>query len=138
MFDEKIIFSIAIFALILTPIVGYGGGIIPISGINPIGGNDTSIPAISDLVFNSIIWKDEGNFDLLEIKVTNIDPVNSHDYELCTIFSDGASISDTAGTSPDCLTQTLDKESTSTFPIFVSNPLSAHDGTTYIAIEKLS
>ena len=138
MFDEKIIFSIGIFVFILTAIVGYAGGFIPISGILPIGGNDGSIPTISDLVLNKVLWKDEGNFYHVEITVSNVDTVNGHDYELCTIFSDGASISDTAGTSPDCLTQFIDKVSTSTFPIDVSIPLPAHDSTTYIAVEKLS
>jgi len=138
MFDEKIIISIAFFGAILFAVVGYAGGFIPLSGIVPIGGNDGSIPAISDLVLHEIIWKDEGNFYQVDIKVKNIDTVNGHTYEFCTIFSDGASISDTAGTSPDCLTQFLDEDDEKTFSIGVSNPLPAHDSTTYIAIEKIS
>ena len=136
--NEKIIYSIAILGFSLTAIVGYAGGFIPISGIVPIGGNDGSIPAISDLVLQEILWKDEGNFYQVDIKVKNIDTVNGYTYELCTIFSNGASVSDTAGTSPDCLTQFLDKESVQTFVIGVSNPLPAHDSTTYIAVEKIS
>jgi len=63
----------------------------------------------------------------------------SHRYEICVIFRDGASLSDTPGTSADCVTSNnIVQNQAETITISVTNPLAAHDGTTYIAIERVS
>jgi hypothetical protein len=135
--DEKLIYTIAIFAFILISVVGYAG-VVPFSGIVPIGGDDDPLPQITDLELHKVEWiLNGGVFDEVGITAKNTDSV-SHTFELCAIYPDGASISDTAGTTPDCVNQAYNSGQIRTTTISISNPLSAHDGTTYIAVEKIS
>jgi len=80
----------------------------------------------------------DGAFDQVKITIKNTD-TTSHRYEICAIYQDGASLSDTPGTSADCVTSNnISQNKQGTTTILISNPLPAHDGTTYITIERVS
>jgi len=77
-------------------------------------------------------------FGDVEVTIKNTSST-SHRYEICVIFPDGASLSDTPGTSADCATSNnISQNQQGTTTISVSIPLPAHDGTTYITIERVS
>ncbi len=136
--EEKIVI-IAIFAVILfSAVIGFANTL-STSGIVPIGAKDDVIPALNNMEVGQILWNFDGlNYDQVLVEIRNTDSV-SHTYEICVIFPNGASLSDTAGTSADCNTSaSTSSGQLRTTTITVSNPLPGHDATTHIAIEQVS
>lgn len=136
--EEKIVI-IAIFAVILfSAAIGFANTLTT-TGIAPIGAKDDVIPGLNNMEAGQIQWNFDGlNYDQVLVEIRNTDSV-SHTYEICVIFPNGASLSDTAGTSADCNTSaSTSSGQLGTTTISVSNPLPAHDGTTHISIEQVS
>jgi len=136
--EERIIIAAILGVILFSGVIGYANTLTT-SGIAPIGAIDDVIPALNNIEVGQIQWGKTGsNYDKVLVEIRNTDSV-SHTYEICVIFPNGASLSDTAGTSADCNTSpSTSSGQLQTTTITVSIPLSGHDGTTYIALEQVS
>ena len=109
-----------------------------VAGINPIGASDDAIPPLNDIEVGRITWqRQSGDYYRLRVQATNTDSSN-HTYEMCTRWADGGSFSSDAGDPADCASRSINAGNTRNTLIPVTNPTSAHDGTTYIYIEETS
>jgi hypothetical protein len=136
--EEKIVI-IAFFVVILFSAAFGFANTLSTSGIAPIGAKDDVIPALNNIEVGQIQWKKTGgNYSQVIVEIRNTDSV-SHTYEICVIFPNGASLSDTAGTSADCNTSaSTSSGQLKTTTVAVSIPLAGHDGTSYITLEEVS
>lgn len=131
------IFSIIMVSIIFTAAIGYANTLSVT--VNPIGAKDDTIPALNSIEIGNIQWKKAGaNYNKVLVEIRNTDTI-THTYEICVIFPNGASLSDTAGTSADCNTSaSTGTGQLKTTTVTVSNPLPGHDGTTYMVIEEVT
>jgi len=136
--EEKIVIIAIFVAILFSGVIGFANTLTT-TGIAPIGGKAAVIPALTNIEAGQIQWNFNGaNYDEVLVEIRNTDSV-SHTYEICVIFPSGVSLSDTPGTSADCNTSpSTSSGQLQTTTITVSNPLSGHDGTTYIAVEQVS
>ena len=136
--EENLLYTAIGMAIIFTASIGIANSL-TISGVEPIGGSDDTIPPLDDIEIGRIQWqRHSGDYYRLRVQITNADTA-AHTYEICTIWPDGASLSDDAGTSADCTISNNHNPGASRRTLIpVTNPTPAHDGTTYITFEKVS
>ena len=108
------------------------------TGINILAGEDNVTISSSDAVVTKITWTEVSNeITSATVKVNNTDTV-AHTYEICVIARAGASLSDTAGTTADCVsTGSVSADAVGTATVTFSIALSAAsvDGTN-LSIEQ--
>lgn len=120
----KVIFFVGAL-IIAVSAIGLGANLTNSSTFNPIGSDDNISTSISDVDITNMVHSTSGvNIDSSTITVKNTDSV-SHSYNICVITKAGSSISDTAGTAPDCVTtSSISSGGTGSAVITFTNPLS--------------
>ncbi len=105
--------------------VGLGANLNSSSTFNLIGSDDNVSARVYDVDITNMVHSTSGtDIDSSTITVRNTDSV-SHSYDICVITKAGASISDTAGTAPDCATtSSISSGSTGSAVVTFTNPLS--------------
>ena len=135
--QENLIYTSIGMAIIFTASIGLASTMTT-SGVVSIGASDDAIPPLDDIEVGQITWqRTGGEYYRLRVEATNTDSF-SHTYEMCTIWADGASYSADAGDPADCASRNINAGATRNTNIPVTNTTPAHDGTTYIYIEKTS
>ena len=104
--------------------IGLGANLNSTPLFHYVGADDNiSVPAINVVITNVQLTKAGSTINSATITVKNTDSV-SHVYAICVITKAGASISDTAGTSPDCTdTSSISASNTGSAVVNFSIPL---------------
>jgi len=136
----RIIYGIIGVTILTTLSLGLGTSLSTTPSPNEIGGDDNVVVPATDADVTKITWTEVSNeITSATVTVKNTDTV-AHTFEICLIAKAGASLSDTAETSPDCTsTDSISASATGSVTINFAIALNATDvDASNLSIEQTS
>ena len=99
----RTMYKIVGMAILVTTTLGFGASVSTTTTLDRIGNDDNVALSAADTFVTKVTWTESAsNITSTTVEIKNTD-TSAHTFEICVISKADASISDTTGTSADCV-----------------------------------